>query len=95
VGAADSGSTFRINGCQYIYNLDAKQLGPGVYEVAIEINRGGWPASDLEFWGAPSLTVFQGRGSCSVFCGVFEQYLLTNRFTKQAISANIACDTRI
>jgi hypothetical protein len=28
-------------------------------------------------------------------CGVFEQYLLTNRFTKQAISASIACDTRI
>jgi hypothetical protein len=27
--------------------------------------------------------------------GVFEQYLLTNRFTKQAISANIYCDTWI
>ena len=38
VGASDSGSTFRISGCQYIYNLDAKQLGPGVYEVSIEIN---------------------------------------------------------
>ena len=36
VGAADSGSTFRISGS-------------------------GGPASELEFWGAPSLTVFQGR----------------------------------
>ena len=41
MGAADSGSTFRINGRRYIYNLDAKQLGPGVYEVAIEINSAG------------------------------------------------------
>jgi hypothetical protein len=36
--AADNGSNFRISGCQYIYNLDAKSLGVGTYVVRILIN---------------------------------------------------------
>jgi len=34
----DNGSNFRISGCQYIYNLDAKSLGVGTYLVQISIN---------------------------------------------------------
>jgi hypothetical protein len=34
---ADSGSNFRISGCQYIYNLAASALGVGTYRV-ISIN---------------------------------------------------------
>src|SRR6202035_1618894 len=36
--AADSGANFRISGCQYIYNLPSKSLGPGTYEVDIIIS---------------------------------------------------------
>jgi Concanavalin A-like lectin/glucanases superfamily len=37
-GSADTGSNFRINGCQYIYNLTASALGVGTYRVDIKIN---------------------------------------------------------
>ena len=37
-GSADTGSNFRINGCQYIYNLTASALGVGTYRVDILIN---------------------------------------------------------
>jgi hypothetical protein len=37
LGSADSGSTFRISDCQYIYNLNAKSLGAGTYLVEISI----------------------------------------------------------
>ncbi|HET9400412.1 MAG TPA: hypothetical protein VFO34_05635 [Candidatus Acidoferrales bacterium] len=34
---ADSGTSFRIDttSCQYVYNLDAKTLGPGNYTIDI------------------------------------------------------------
>lgn len=35
--AEDSGSTFRISGCQYLYNLGSKSLGQGTYRVDIRI----------------------------------------------------------
>lgn len=35
--AADSGSSFRIADCQYVYNLNAKSLGAGTYLVEIKI----------------------------------------------------------
>ena len=38
VMAADSGSNFRIDGCQYVYNLSSSALGPGTYRVDIKIN---------------------------------------------------------
>jgi len=40
---ADSGSNFRIDGCQYIYNLATSSLGPGAYvvEVRVDGNRVG------------------------------------------------------
>jgi hypothetical protein len=37
-GSADTGSNFRIDGCQYIYNLSASALGVGTYRVDIKIN---------------------------------------------------------
>ena len=37
-GSADSGSNFRIDSCQYIYNLSANALGVGTYRVDIKIN---------------------------------------------------------
>jgi len=37
-GSADTGSNFRINSCQYIYNLSASALGPGTYRVDIKID---------------------------------------------------------
>jgi hypothetical protein len=37
-GSADSGSNFRIDSCQYIYNLSASALGVGTYRVDIKIN---------------------------------------------------------
>jgi len=37
-GSADSGSNFRIDGCQYIYNLSASALGIGTYRADIKIN---------------------------------------------------------
>jgi hypothetical protein len=36
--AADSGSNFKINGCQYVYNLNSGALGPGTYRVDINID---------------------------------------------------------
>ena len=36
--SADTGSNFRISGCQYIYNLPANALGVGIYRVDIMIN---------------------------------------------------------
>jgi hypothetical protein len=37
-GSADSGSNFRIDSCQYIYNLNSGALGVGTYRVDIKIN---------------------------------------------------------
>jgi len=37
-GSADTGSNFRIDSCQYIYNLSASALGAGTYRVDILIN---------------------------------------------------------
>jgi hypothetical protein len=36
--SADSGSNFRIDGCQYSYNLNSGALGVGTYRVDIKIN---------------------------------------------------------
>jgi hypothetical protein len=38
VSPADNGSNFRIDGCQYIYNLTVNSLGVGAYRVDISIN---------------------------------------------------------
>jgi len=38
IGPADTGSNFRIDSCQYIYNLSASALGVGTYRVDIIIN---------------------------------------------------------
>jgi hypothetical protein len=35
---ADSGSNFRIDSCQYIYNLNSSALGVGTYRVDILIS---------------------------------------------------------
>ena len=35
---ADTGSNFRIDSCQYIYNLSASGLGAGTYRIDILIN---------------------------------------------------------
>jgi hypothetical protein len=37
-GNADTGSNFRIDGCQYIYNLNSRALGVGTYRIDILIN---------------------------------------------------------
>jgi hypothetical protein len=37
-GPADTGSNFRIDSCQYAYNLSASALGKGTYQVDIKIN---------------------------------------------------------
>ena len=37
-GSADNGSHFRIDSCQYVYNLNASALGVGTYRVDILIN---------------------------------------------------------
>ncbi len=37
-GSADTGSNFRIDNCQYIYNLSACALGVGTYRVDIKIS---------------------------------------------------------
>ena len=37
-GSADTGSNFRIDSCQYIYNLSASALGSGTYRVDIKID---------------------------------------------------------
>jgi len=36
--SADTGSNFRIDSCQYVYNLSASALGGGTYRVDIQIN---------------------------------------------------------
>ena len=36
--AADSGSSFRISDCQYVYNVNSKALGAGTYRADIRIN---------------------------------------------------------
>jgi hypothetical protein len=36
--AADTGSNFRIDTCQYVYNLSASALGVGTYRVDILID---------------------------------------------------------
>jgi sugar lactone lactonase YvrE len=38
VGPADTGSNFRVDNCQYVYNLTASALGVGTYRVDILIN---------------------------------------------------------
>ncbi len=38
IGPADTGSNFRIDSCQYVYNLSASALGAGTYRVDIMIN---------------------------------------------------------
>ncbi len=35
---SDTGTSFRIDSCQYVYNLTVRLLGPGTYEVDIRIN---------------------------------------------------------
>jgi hypothetical protein len=37
-GNADAGSNFRIDNCQYVYNLNARALGAGTYRVDILID---------------------------------------------------------
>ena len=37
-GNADTGSNFRIDSCQYVYNLNSRALGVGTYRVDILIN---------------------------------------------------------
>lgn len=37
-GPSDTGSQFRIDSCQYVYNLASSLLGPGSYSVGISIN---------------------------------------------------------
>ena len=37
-GFADQGPNFRIDGCQYVYNLNSTALGVGTYRVDIKIN---------------------------------------------------------
>jgi sugar lactone lactonase YvrE len=37
-GNADTGSDFRIDNCQYVYNLNSRSLGVGIYRVDILIN---------------------------------------------------------
>jgi len=37
-GPADNGSNFRIDSCQYVYNLAASAMGVGTYRVDILIN---------------------------------------------------------
>jgi len=38
IGSVYTGSNFRIDSCQYIYNLSASALGVGTYRVDIQIN---------------------------------------------------------
>jgi hypothetical protein len=38
--AADNGSNFRVEGCEYIYNLNSDALGVGTYRAEIRINGG-------------------------------------------------------
>jgi hypothetical protein len=45
---ADTGSNFRIDSCQYIYNLNAKALSAGVYRVDILIDGVAVGSANLE-----------------------------------------------
>ena len=47
IAPADSGSNFRIDSCQYVYNLNAGGLGVGTYRVDIKIN--GAPVGSAAF----------------------------------------------
>ena len=38
IGLGDTGSNFRMDSCQYVYNLSANALGVGTYRVDILIN---------------------------------------------------------
>jgi hypothetical protein len=44
---ADSGSNFRVDSCQYIYNVNARALSAGVYRVEILID--GAPVGNATF----------------------------------------------
>jgi hypothetical protein len=46
--SADTGSNFRINGCQYMYNLDARALGVGIYRLDIKIYGGAIGSATFE-----------------------------------------------
>jgi hypothetical protein len=37
-GNADAGSNFRIDSCQYVYNLNSSALGVGTYRIDILIS---------------------------------------------------------
>src|SRR5204862_6948070 len=37
-GSADNGSNFRIDSCQYVYNLSSSALGVGTYRVDAKVN---------------------------------------------------------
>ena len=37
-GSADNRSNFRIDSCQYVYNLSASALGVGTYRADIKLN---------------------------------------------------------
>ncbi len=49
IQSSDVGSEFRIDptSCQYVYNLGASGLGPGTYQV--QINIGGSTVGTAEF----------------------------------------------
>src|SRR5205823_5831274 len=34
---SDTGSKFRVDSCQYVYNLSASSLGTGTYKVQIQV----------------------------------------------------------
>ena len=38
LAAADSGTSFRISDCRYVYNLPVSSLGTGHYRVDIVVN---------------------------------------------------------
>ena len=35
---ADAGANFRIDSCQYVYNLNSSGLGAGTYRIDIKVN---------------------------------------------------------
>jgi hypothetical protein len=37
-GSPITGSNFRIDSCQYVYNLNARAMGVGTYRADIKIN---------------------------------------------------------
>jgi hypothetical protein len=46
--SADTGSNFRTNGCQYMYNLDSHTLGVGIYRVDIKMFGGAVGSATFE-----------------------------------------------